>query len=98
MSVTSSKRTAKPKADSKAEPPKDRAIAFRAPDEIHGALKQITGWLEMSKTQFDGRIPFERDVLMWLVSDLWMDGPDKWASRFTKAHDNHKKFVPTASN
>jgi hypothetical protein len=93
MSVAS-KRAAKPKAEAKA----DRAIAFRAPDEIHGALKQIAGRLEMSKIQIDGRVPYERDILIWLVSDLWMEGPEKWASRLTKAHDNHKKFVPTAAN
>lgn len=92
MSTVRARRTAAPKAESV----QDRAISFRAPDEVHGALKQIAGRLEMSKTQIDGRVPYERDILVWLVSDLWMDGPEKWASRLAKAHDNYKQFVTSA--
>lgn len=76
---------------------KDRTLGFRAPDEVHGALKQIAGRLEMSKTEIGGRVPYERDILIWLVSDLWMEGPDKWANRLARAHDHFKELVPAAS-
>lgn len=71
---------------------KDRAIAFRAPKEIHGALKQITGRLEMADIKIDGRTPFERDIMIWLVGELWMDGPDKWAPRLNEAFKRFKQI------
>lgn len=73
----------------------DRAIAFRAPTEIHGALKQITGKLEMGNFHIDGRVPFERDVLVWLVGELYMEGPEKWAERLQKASSRFKELAST---
>lgn len=59
------------------------------------ALKQITGKLEMGNYCIDGRVPFERDILMWLVGELYMEGPEKWGDRLTKASDKFKNLVST---
>jgi hypothetical protein len=72
---------------------KDRAIAFRAPSQIHGALKQITGMLEMKEICIDGRIPYERDVLMWLVGELYMEGPEKWGERLARSSEKFKELM-----
>jgi len=76
-----------------AKPASDRAIAFRAPATIHGALKQITGKLEMDDYQLDGRVPYERDILVWLVGELYMEGPEKWADRLSKAAGRFKELA-----
>ena len=83
------KRAAKPKADVV----KDRAIGFKAPNEIHGVLKTIVGRLEISRTKIGGRVQYERDILTWLVSELWMEGPDKWEDRLVRAHNHFKELV-----
>lgn len=75
----------------------DRAIAFRAPTEIHGALKQITGKLEMGNFHIDGRVPFERDVLVWLVGELYMEGPEKWGDRLAKAASRFKQLTASTN-
>lgn len=70
----------------------ERVVSFRAPDTIHGALKQITGKLEMSQCRIGGRVPFERDILNWLVADLYQSGPSKWPERIEQAHAEFVKF------
>jgi hypothetical protein len=70
----------------------ERVVSFRAPDTIHGALKQITGKLEMSQCRIGGRVPFERDILNWLVADLYQAGPTKWPERIESAHAQFVKF------
>ena len=77
----------------KTETRQDKAIAFRAPSEIHGALKHITGILEMHNFQVDGRIPFERDILSWLVADLYKEGPEHWAERLAGASKKFNELV-----
>lgn len=72
----------------------ERVVSFRAPDTVHGAIKQIVGRLEMTQCKIDGRVPYERDILNWLIGELYMEGPDKWANRVTNAH---KRFVDFAS-
>lgn len=72
----------------------ERVISFRAPDTVHGALKQIVGRLEIGQNKVDGRVPYERDILNWLIGELYMDGPDKWAKRIT---DAHRRFVDFAN-
>jgi hypothetical protein len=72
----------------------DRAIAFRAPHQIHGAIKQIVGKLEMDNFMIDGRVPYERDLINWLIGELFVDGPDQWADRI---RDAHRKFATFAS-
>lgn len=71
-----------------------RIVSFRAPDVIHGAIKQIAGKLEMASVKVDGKAPSGQDILTWLVSDLYMDGPDKWPKRVT---DAHKRYVDLVS-
>jgi hypothetical protein len=70
----------------------ERVVSFRAPDTIHGALKQITGKLEMSQCRIGGRVPFERDILNWLVADLYQAGPSNWPKRIEAAHAQFAKF------
>lgn len=89
MSAKPKKTTLQPKSIA------DRAIAFKAPTAIHGALKQITGKLEMSNIHVDGRVPFERDILVWLVGELYMEGPEKWAERLQKASSRFKELAST---
>ena len=71
-----------------------RIVSFRAPDVIHGAIKQIAGKLEMASVKVDGKPPSGQDILTWLVSDLYMDGPDKWPKRVV---DAHKRYVDLVS-
>ena len=71
-----------------------RIVSFRAPDAIHGAIKQIVGKLEMASVKVDGKAPSGQDVLTWLISDLYMEGPDKWPKRI---NDAHKRYVDLVS-
>lgn len=71
-----------------------RIVSFRAPDVIHGAIKQIAGKLEMASVKVDGKAPSGQDIMTWLVSDLYMDGPDKWPKRVM---DAHKRYVDLVS-
>lgn len=77
----------------KAEPQLERVVSFRAPDRVHGALKQIVGRLEMMQNEIGGRVPYERDVLSWLVGELFMEGPTAWASRMEQAHKRYQDFM-----
>ena len=88
----------KPDKPTKVEANKDRAISFRAPEEIHGALKQIAGRMEMKKVKIDGRVPFERDILNWLVSELYMKGQDKWAESLNQANNDFKDLISAESD
>ena len=74
------------------EAPSERVVSFRAPERVHGALKQIVGRLEMMENQIGGRVPFERDILNWLVGELFMEGQDKWAERLEKSQKQYKAF------
>ena len=77
----------------KAEPQAERVVSFRAPDRVHGALKQIVGRLEMMQNEVGGRVPYERDVLAWLVGELFMEGPANWATRIEKSHKQYQEFM-----
>lgn len=71
----------------------DRSIAFRAPNQIHGAIKQIIGKLEMDNVMIDGRVPYERDVINWLIGELYAEGPAKWATRIQNAQKRFETVV-----
>ncbi len=70
----------------------ERVISFRAPDSVHGALKMIVGRLEMTQCKIDDHVPYERDVLTWLLCDLYMDDQEKWPERLRKAHASYIEF------
>ena len=72
----------------------DRQLAFRAPDIVHGSLKEIVGRLEKVSYRVDGKPVSGQEILNWLIGELYMEGPDKWANRVTTAH---KRFVDFAS-
>lgn len=72
----------------------DRQLAFRAPDIVHGGLKEIIGRLEKVSYRVDGAPVSGQDILNWLIGELYMDGPDKWAKRIT---DAHRRFVDFAN-
>ena len=82
----------KTKVNPKPPPTEDRSIAFKAPRQIHGAIKQIVGKLEMDDFQIDGRVPYERDLINWLIGELYMSGPDNWPKRIESAHAQFVKF------
>jgi hypothetical protein len=84
------------KGQTKAKPKaaEDRSIAFRAPNQIHGAIKQIVGKLEMDNVTIDGRVPYERDLINWLIGELYAEGPSNWASRI---RDAKRKFETVVS-
>jgi hypothetical protein len=84
----------KTKVKPKPPPTEDRSIAFKAPRQIHGAIKQIVGRLEMDNVLIDGRVPYERDLINWLIGELYAEGPDRWASRIQTAQ---KKFATVTS-
>lgn len=71
-----------------------RIVSFRAPDVIHGAIKQIVGKLEMTSLKIDGKSPSGQDIMTWLVGELYMDGPDRWSKR---VDDAHKRYVDMIS-
>jgi hypothetical protein len=70
-----------------------RIVSFRAPDTIHGAIKQIVGKLEMGSLKIDGKSPSGQDVLTWLVADLYTAGDDQWAKRVDEAHRRYLDLV-----
>lgn len=84
---------ARKQADLNIKQTEDRAIMFRAPNQIHGALKKIVGELEMNDFRIDGRVPFERDIMIWLLGELYMEGPEKWGQRLAKASIRYKEMV-----
>jgi hypothetical protein len=38
-------------------------------------------------------VPYERDILVWLVGELYMEGPEKWADRLSKAAGRFKQLA-----
>lgn len=83
---------ARKKTDEEIDLTSNRQIAFRAPDAVHGALKMIQGRLEMVSFRVDGKQPSGQDVLIWLLCELYMDGPDKWPGRIEKAYARFVEF------
>lgn len=71
----------------------DRQLAFRAPDVVHGGLKEIVGRLEKKSFRIEGKPPSGQDILNWLIGELYMEGPDKWADRVTEAHGRFNEFT-----
>ncbi len=70
----------------------DRQIAFRAPDIVHGGLKEIVGRLERNSFRIDQKPPSGQDILNWLIGELYMSGPDNWPKRIEFAHSQFVKF------
>lgn len=66
-------RTATVKTDSEG-----RKIGFNAPEQIHGALKQIIGWAEMNEVKPSGKSLTEREFLQGLVAGFWETPRDQW--------------------
>jgi hypothetical protein len=58
-----------------------RKLAFAAPEHIHGAIKQIIGWVEMQGIQHNGKSLTERDLLNSLIAGLYMAGQSNWEKR-----------------
>lgn len=77
----------------KTEENPERAIGFRAPDKIHGALKSIAANLEMNGQAIGDHIPYERDILQWLIADLYLAGPDQWPKRLSEARSSCLKLM-----
>ena len=76
---------AKKTATAIAEPEVNRAITFRAPDQIHGQLKIIAAHLEMAKVRVDGHMVYERDVLIYLINDFFKKGSEHWIESLRNA-------------
>jgi hypothetical protein len=70
----------------------DRQIAFRAPDVVHGGLKEIIGRLERNSFRIGQKPPSGQDLLNWIIADLYMQGPENWAKRVESAHAQFVKF------
>jgi hypothetical protein len=70
----------------------DRQIAFRAPDVVHGGLKEIVGRLERNSFRIDQKPPSGQDLLNWIIADLYMQGPENWPKRIETAHAQFVKF------
>lgn len=68
-------RTAAPKTETE-----ERRIGFVAPEQIHGALKQIIGWSEMNEVRPSGKVMTEREFLQGLIAGFWESPRDKWES------------------
>jgi hypothetical protein len=71
----------------------DRQLAFRAPDIVHGGLKEIVGRLEKISYRVDGKPASGQDILNWLIGELYMDGPEKWPGRVTAANRRYVDFA-----
>ena len=72
-----------------------RKIAFAAPDQIHGAVKQIVGWAEMSGIHYNGKPLTERDFLNGLVADFYMANQDDWWNRIESNMTSFEKMQNT---
>jgi len=83
---------ARKKTDDENDLTGNRQLAFRAPDSVHGALKMIVGRLEMGSFRFNGKQPSGQDVLIWLLCEMYMDGPDKWPGRIENAYARFVEF------
>jgi hypothetical protein len=70
----------------------DRQIAFRAPDVVHGGLKEILGRLERTSFRIGSKPPSGQDLMNWLIGDLYMQGPENWPKRIESAHAQFVKF------
>jgi hypothetical protein len=74
-----------------------RKIGFAAPEQIHGALKQVVGWAEMSELKPSGLTFTEREFLQGLIAGFWAKGKETWAEEIENNSAALKKFVKTAS-
>jgi hypothetical protein len=74
-----------------------RKIGFAAPEQIHGALKQVVGWAEMSELKPSGMTFTEREFLQGLIAGFWAKGKETWAEEIENNSAALKKFVKTAS-
>jgi hypothetical protein len=68
-------RTATPKPDVE-----ERRIGFIAPEQIHGALKQIIGWAEMNEVRPSDKTFTEREFLQGLIAGFWETPREQWES------------------
>jgi hypothetical protein len=74
-----------------------RKIGFAAPEQIHGALKQVVGWAEMSELKPSGMTFTEREFLQGLIAGFWAKGKETWAEEIENNSAALKKFVKTSS-
>jgi len=75
-----------------------RKMAFAAPEQIHGAVKQIIGWVEMQGIQHNGKSLTEKDLLNSLIAGLFMSGQANWEKRIESdlsALDSLNKTIAT---
>ena len=83
---------ARKKTEDEIDSSDNRIVSFRAPDAIHGALKKIVAHLEMTSIRFDGKQPSGQDLMIWLISDIYMGGEDNWPERIADAYKQYAKF------
>ena len=74
-----------------------RKIGFAAPEQIHGALKQVVGWAEMSELKPSGMTFTEREFLQGLIAGFWAKGKETWAEEIKNNSAALRTFVKPAS-
>ena len=85
-------RTAAPKTETE-----ERRIGFIAPEQIHGALKQIIGWAEMNEIRPSDKTFTEREFLQGLVAGFWESPRSQWEQIITGNAAALKKVVKASS-
>lgn len=68
----------------KIDNPAQRKLAFSSPEKIHGAVKQIIGWVEMQSIQYKGKSLTEKDFLNSLIAGFYMSGQSNWEEMIEK--------------
>ena len=74
-----------------------RKIGFAAPEQIHGVLKQVVGWAEMSEIRPSGVTFTEREFLQGLICGFWAKGQDEWAKELERNALAVKKIAKPVS-
>ena len=74
-----------------------RKIGFAAPEQVHGALKQVVGWAEMSVLKPSGVTFTEREFLQGLIAGFWAKGKDTWSEEIEKNSAALRKFLKSPS-
>ena len=68
----------------KNESHEQRKLAFSSPEQIHGAVKQVIGWVEMQSIQYKGKSLTEKDFLNSLIAGFYMSGQSNWEDMLEK--------------
>lgn len=75
-------------------------IMFRAPQELRGAVRQISAWAEQVDFRINGKIPLEKDIWAWMAASLYAADESKWPEMLKHASDSFKSISrkPKSSN